>query len=98
MENHIRKLSSRILSLYGKTKIINTLILSKTSYLSNIFPIDAETTNKIHEKIFKYLWNNKSSELIARKTIFLKKQLGGLNLIESEAHNYAMRITHLLLL
>ena len=46
----------------------------------------------------KYLWNNKVSELIARKTIHFKKKIGGLNLIESEAHNYAMRIKHLLTL
>lgn len=36
------------------------------------------------------------SEPIARKTIFLKKKFGGLNLIESEAHNFLMRIKHLL--
>ena len=96
MQKHIQKLSSRILSVNGKTTLINTLILSKTSYLSNIFPLDIETITKINEKIFKYLWNNKISEPIARKTIHLNKKLGGLNLIESEAHKYAMRIKHLL--
>ena len=38
IEKHINKLSPRILSLYGKTILINTLILSKTCYLSNVFP------------------------------------------------------------
>ena len=71
MQNHIKKLSSRILSLYGKTILINTLILSKTSYLSNVFPLDTDTVHKIQNKRFKYLWNNKTQEPIARKTIYL---------------------------
>ena len=82
MQNHIKKLSSRILSLYGKTILINTLILSKTSYLSNVFPLDTDTAHKIQNKRFKYLWNNKTQKPIARKTIYLKRKRGGLNLIE----------------
>ena len=92
---HINKLSSRILSLYGKVIITNTLILSKTSFSSNIFPIDTKTTQQIHKKIFQYIWKN-TQEPIARKTIFLNKKLGGLNLIEPQAHNITMQIKHLL--
>ena len=73
--NHqINKLSQRILSLKGKVQIINTLILSKTSFLSNTFPIDLQTTLIIEQKIFKYLWNNKQ-EQIARKPSFFQKNL-----------------------
>ena len=69
-----KKLLPRILSLYSKVIIINTLALSKTSYLSNVFLIHAKTTSsEIHKKLFKYLWDNSQSEPIARKTIFLKK-------------------------
>ena len=98
MGKDINKLSSRILSLYGKMILINTLILSKTSFLSNVFPLEIEIAHKIHNKIFRYIWNNKTAEPIARKTIHLKQKIGGLNLIEPEAHNYAMRIKHLLTL
>ena len=49
----------------------------------------------IQNKIFQYIWKNKQ-EPIARKTIFLSKNLGGLNLLETQAHNIAMRIKHLL--
>ena len=52
IEKHINKLSDSTLSLYGKTVIINTLILSKTSFLSNVFPIDTKTTQEMHEKYF----------------------------------------------
>ena len=95
MTKHINKLSLRILSLKGKVQITNTLVLSKTSFLSNVFPMDLKTTLNIQEKIFKYIWNN-IQEQIARKTIFLHKKLGGLNLLEPQSHNIAMRIKHLL--
>ena len=49
----------------------------------------------IQNKIFQYIWKNKQ-EPIARKTIFLSKNLGDLNLLETQAHNIAMRIKHLL--
>ena len=93
MENHIKKLSSRILALYWKVIIINTLIISKTSYLSNVFPTDTETNAKIHKKIFQYIWNKKQ-EPTARKATFLKKKLEGLHLIEPGVHHYAIK--HLL--
>ena len=38
--------------------------------------MDAEIAHKIHNKIFEYLWNNKRTEPIARKTIILKQKLG----------------------
>ena len=39
MENHIRKIAARQLSLYGKVILTNTLILAKITFLSNVFPI-----------------------------------------------------------
>ena len=98
MENHIRKMSTRQFSLYGKSILMNTLILTETTFLSNVFPIPENITQKIHSNIFQYLWQNKTPEPIARKTLFLPKNKGGLNIKEPEAHNMAMRIKHLLTL
>ena len=39
MQNHIKKLSLRQLSLFAKGKILNSLILTKATFLSNLFPI-----------------------------------------------------------
>lgn len=73
MENHIKKLSARQLSLYGKALLINTLILAKTTFLSNVLPIPETITEKVHKNIFHYLWQNNVPEPIARKTLFLAK-------------------------
>ena len=68
MEKHINIVSTRTLSLYGKTILINTLILSKASHLSNVFRINTDKANKINK-----IWSNKPVEPIARKTIHLKQ-------------------------
>ena len=96
MQNHINKLSLRQLSLFAKCKILNSLILTKTTFLSNVFPIPEKKITEIYKNIFKYLWQNKKQEPIARKTLLLQKEKGGLNIKEPEAHNIAMRIKHLL--
>ena len=95
MEKHISKLSSRHLSLNGKAILLNTLILAKSAYISNVFPIPDTMLSKIHKVIFQYLWQNKIIEPIARKTTFLPKQKGGLNIKEPNIHNLAMRLKHL---
>ena len=91
MENDIQKMSTRQLSLYGKPILINT-------FLSNVFLIPEKIIKKIHRNIFQYLWQSKTPEPIARKTLFLPKNKGGLNIKETEAHDLAMRIKHLLTL
>ena len=79
-----KKMSQRQLSLYRKSILINTLILTKTTFLSNIFPIPEKIIQKIHKIIFQYLGQNKTSEPIARKT-FLPRSKGGLN-IKNQKH------------
>ena len=54
-QNHINKLSPRELSLMGKAIILNTLILAKIAYLSNIFPIRQNILTQIHKQIFHYI-------------------------------------------
>ena len=49
MENCINELSPRLLSLYGKVILLNALIFSKTTYLSNFFSLDGLATPKVHK-------------------------------------------------
>ena len=96
MEKHIQKLSPRKPSLLGKAILVNTITLAKTTYLSNIFSIPENQIKQIHKYIFAYLWQNKTAQPISRKTLFLPKQQGGLNIKEPEAHNMSMGFKHLL--
>ena len=56
MQNHMHKLSPRELSLISKAIILNTLILAKTAYLSNIFPLTQDILTQLHKQIFHYIW------------------------------------------
>ena len=95
MEKHIQKLSPRKPSLLGKAILVNTIILAKTTYLSNIFSRPENQIKQIYKYIFAYLWQNKTPEPISRKTLFLPKQQGGLNIKEPEAH-MSMSLKYLL--
>ena len=81
----------------GKGIILNTLILLKTAFLSNIFPIPKNILTQLHKKIYRYIWKQKMIEPTARKTLFLPpKKKGGLNIKEPDSHNIAMTLKHLL--
>ena len=55
LEKQLQQLSRRHLSLRGKVILLNTLILSKVTFLSNIFPILNQALKQIETKIFKHL-------------------------------------------
>ena len=58
MENHINKLTPRRLSLYGKPILLNILILTKTAYLGNVFPIPNLWKGKTNTLEFTKTWKN----------------------------------------
>ena len=45
IEKQLQQLSRKHLSLYGRVIILHTIILSKATFLNDIFPIPATTTN-----------------------------------------------------
>ena len=74
------------------------MILSKITFLSNIFPIPNHILTQIGTKNFKNIWPFTTKEPIARKTLYLPKIQGGIGLLELQKHSLAMRLKHFLLL
>ena len=95
-EKQAQQLSRRQLSLRGKTILLNSLISSKLTFTSNVFPVPTTLQQKIESKIFKYIWQFHKTEPIARKTLFLSKHQGGIGLIHPQYHSLAMRLKHFL--
>ena len=95
IEKITQKLSRQHLSLRGKAILFNSLILSKVTFLSNVFPIPATLQQKT-ENIFKHIWQFHKTEPIARKTLFPPKHQGGIGLIHIQHHSLAMRIKNFL--
>ena len=92
LEKQLQQLSRRHNSLRGKAILLNSLILSKVTFLSNIFPISNTVQTQIETNIFKYIWQFSKSEPTARKTLYLPKEVGGTGLIQPTHHSLAMRL------
>ena len=78
--------------------LLNTVILSKATFLSNIFPIPDQVLKQIETKILKHILQFSKKDPRARKTIFLPKTQGGVGQIEPKNHRAAMRIKHFLII
>ena len=78
IEKQTQQRFRRHLSLRGKAILLNSLILSKITFLSNVFPIPTTLQQKIANIIFKHIWQFHKTEPIARKTLFLPKHQGGI--------------------
>ena len=94
LEKQWQQLSRRHNSLRGKVILLNSLILPKLFFLSNIFPIPNTVQTQIETNIFKYIWQFSKSEPIARKTLYLPKEVGGTGLTQPTHHSLAMRLKH----
>ena len=96
MEECTKTQSQRKLSLKGKTIVINTLILSKLWFIAKVFPIPKGLIPEINKIVFGYLWNGLAAEALARETLFLLRQRGGLGILVSLIQGEALRIKYLL--
>ena len=96
IKKQTQQLSRRHLSLRRKAILLNSLILSKVAFLSNVFPIPTTSQQKIENIIFKHIWQFHKTEPIARKTLFLPKHQGGIGLIHPQHHSLPMRLKHFL--
>ena len=96
IKKQIQQLSRRHLSLRGKAILLNSLILSKVTFLNNVFPITTTLQRKIENIIFKHIWQFHKTEPIARKTLFLPKHQEGIGLIHPQHHSLPIRLKHFL--
>ena len=80
-EKQTQRLSRLHLSLREKAILLNSLILSKVPFLSNVFPIPTKLQQKAESINLKQIWQFHKTEPIARKTLFLPKHQRGMGLI-----------------
>lgn len=66
-ENQINLLSKRKVSLRGKAIILNSFVLSKAQFLSNLFLIPKQLEKQLHKLIFKYTWFYENIKPISKK-------------------------------
>ena len=77
LKTQLFQLSRRHLSLKGKATLLNTFILSKITFLSNIFPIPTYILKQIESNFFKHIWQFSTKKPMREECYFslkLKKE------------------------
>ena len=91
----IQRTKNRKLSLKGKVINLNMVALAKLWYLSTVFPIPQWELQSTEELIFKYLWDipedSDKKGPVARKTIYMPRERGGLALLHPVHQSTALR-------
>ena len=82
VEKTLKIWSNRKLTLFGKCKIINSLVVPKLIYLMTILEMDAEYIRKLENLIFTFLWAK--SHKIKKCTVIGPQHNGGLGVIDLE--------------
>ena len=84
--------SQRELTLFGKSVIIKSLLLSQLTFLMSVLPTPNEDYfNRANKIIFGFLWKNKPDK-IKRNVLYNKKENGGLSLTHVKAQNTSLKI------
>lgn len=95
IENIIAIWRQRNLTLYGKTQIIKTYLISQIIYLMSVLPAPSlDFITKLDRILFKFLWKNKT-ERIKRNTLWRTIEEGGVGMPHIPSFNYALKLSWL---
>ena len=98
--NVIKNWRYRYLTIYGKTTIVKTLLLSKISHLNLVLPcLDNKKITELEQIIFGFLWKTKDNvngkDRVARVVGKLPERKGGMNLPSIKLSMSAMKLSWL---
>ena len=95
IENTIAVWRQRNLTIYGKTIIIKTFLISQIVYLMSVLPSPSrDFITRLERILFQFLWNNKV-ERIRRTTLFLPLNEGGIKMPHLPSFNYSIKLSWL---
>ena len=85
---------SRHLSFKGKSTVLNSLCLSKLLYYATANPLPSHYETLLQRRCFRFIWNSKY-EPVARQTLYLDFNKGGLNIPCLKLKCESLYLTHL---
>lgn len=97
MKRTIQQWSRRNLSIYGKTIIAKTFIISQFIYVMQAIGLPQHVLVEINTALYTFLWkkktnNRKAFEKVKRKVLALKTEKGGLNMIDMVTLQTALQL------
>ena len=84
---------SRVVSILGKATICNIMLCSKLWYTTSVLNIPPLYLEKVIKTVFSFIWSGKT-ELVKRKTLYLSKEKGGIELTHVDTKVKAFQIKH----
>ena len=91
LERHINLWKSRSLSLIGKSLIINTLGLSKLTYLATVLTVPKWVLGKINDLVWPFLWGSRI-QTVSRQSCYQPAARGGLNIVDFSVKAQALKL------
>ena len=79
IEKCLRVMMIRQLTIFQKSILVNSCVVSKLIYVASVLPIPQNVAKSITQMIFKYLWNGRYDP-IRREALYLPKESGGIGL------------------
>ncbi len=95
MTDIIRSWESRRLTMYGKTLLINTVLLAQFWHTAKIYPPNPKQIQRIKTAIFQFLWVPRKIQPIKQETCYLSHEKGGLGVIDLDTRVLAIRLQNL---
>ncbi len=89
MDILLERWKQRDLTIFGKSLIIKGLAISKMIYTMSIFSIPEEVLKQTNKLIFEFIWGKR--DRIKRKTLIGTKLQGGIEMIDLECKNKALK-------
>ena len=86
---------NRVLSLYGKSIIINVMVLSKLWYMCSVLCIPNHFIVLIEREIFNFIWEGKI-ELLRRNILCFPKLKGGINLVNIRLKIFSLQSSQIM--
>ena len=92
IENTMRLFKCHLLSLYGRAKLVNVMILSKLWYVATVVPPPRHYVKLVQKRAFDFLWSSRN-EPVRRETMYLSVEEGGVGVV-----NIRLKVQSLLLM
>ena len=86
--------NSRKLSFKGKSTVLNSLCVSKILYYAAATPIPSHYLTLLQRRFFRFMWNS-TYEPVARNTLYLDFNQGGLNVPCLKLKCHSLYLNHL---
>ena len=92
IKNRQDKFSYKITTIFSRTFLLNTFILSKLNYIIQTFDVPISKLKEIEGHIFSYLFFSKTRPSIARKTLTQTKLNGGTQIQDTISKQEAYKL------